>query len=457
MKKKDYEELLTIAMSTGADFAEIYEEVGHRTNYRVLNSMLDEISSVATRGIGIRLIKGNDYYYTSTNNMRKSNIKKIIKGLIKNINEKSKEDTIILKNLEEIYPEIKIPHESYPIEKKKEFLLNMDRKIREVSNKISQVSLGILEDDKEYLIANSNGKFVKSKMCVTRYMCTVFAEDKNKKEREFTDYAQAKGYEFLEKNLETQSIKAAKVAIEKLDAEDFKGGELPVIIAPGFGAVIFHEACGHGLEATNVAPKKSIFSNDLGKKIASSKVTLIDDGTIQGAWGTNLIDDEGNSTQKNILIENGVLKSFLVDELHKDKMKLPSNGCGRRESYNYAPTSRMSNTYLKPGTDSFDDMLKGIKLGVYCERMSGGTVNPPTGDFNFAVETARLIENGKITKRIKGITLIGNSKDILKNVEKVSSDLELGSGYCGSKSGMIYVTIGQPTIKVSKILVGGKE
>ena len=138
-------------------------------------------------------------------------------------------------------------------------------------------------------------------------------------------------------------------------------------------------------------------------------------------------------------------------------MNMPSNGCGRRENYNYAPTSRMSNTYLKPGTDTFEDMLKGIKLGVYCERMSGGTVNPATGDFNFAVETARLIEDGKLTKRIKGITLIGNSKEILQNVEMISSDLELGSGYCGSKSGMIYVTIGQPTIKVSKILVGGKE
>ena len=160
---------------------------------------------------------------------------------------------------------------------------------------------------------------------------------------------------------------------------------------------------------------------------------------------------------KNILIENGVLKNFLVDKNNAKKMKLDSNGCGRRQSYLFAPTSRMSNTYLKPGTDTFEDMLKSIKLGVYCEKMSGGTVNPSTGDFNFAVDTARLIENGKLGKRIKGITLIGNSKDILKNVEMIADDLKLSAGYCGSKSGMIYVTIGQPTIKVSKILVGGKE
>lgn len=285
MEKKDYEELLSLVISTGADFAEIYEEDGRRKSYRVLNSMLDGIVSGTSRGIGIRLIKDNEYYYTSTNDMRKTNIKKIIKKLIKNTNEKNKKKNVVLNDLEEIYPEIKIPHDNYPIEKKKEFLLNMDKKIREVSNKISQVSLAILEDDKEYLIANSNGKYIKSRNCVTRYMCSVFADDKEKKEREFTDYAQAKGYEILEKDLETQSINAAKVAIEKLDAVDFKGGELPVIIAPGFGAVIFHEACGHGLESTRVAPKISVFSNDLGKKIATQKVTLIDDATIPNAWG----------------------------------------------------------------------------------------------------------------------------------------------------------------------------
>lgn len=456
MDKKDYEELLTLAMSTGADFAEIYVEDGKTLSYRVLDSKLDGIGSSTTRGMGIRLIKDNDYYYTSTNNLSMENIKNIIKNLIKNLSGTSTKK-IQLNDLEEVYPKIEIPHDQYPVEKKKKYLLNMDKKVREVSPLITQVSLTFLEDDKEYLIANSEGKYIKSKNCVTRYMCNVYVEDKDKKANEFTDYAQGKGYEILNQDLESQSIKTANTAIEKLYAVDFKGGELPVVIAPGFGAVIFHEACGHGLEATRVAPKISVFSNDLGKKIATQKVTLIDDGTIPNAWGSNLIDDEGNPTQKNILIENGILKNFLVDKLHSKDMKLSANGCGRRESYQYAPTSRMSNTYLKPGNDKVEDMIKSIKLGVYCQRMSGGSVNPATGDFNFAVDTARLIEDGKLTKMIKGITLIGNSKDILKNVEMVSSDLLLSGGYCGSKSGMIYVTIGQPTIKVSKILVGGKE
>lgn len=456
MEKKEYEELLSLAISTGADFAEIYTEDGKTTSYRVLDSKLDGIGSSTTRGIGIRIIKDHDYYYTSTNDLSIDNIKNLIKNLIRNLNGSSNKK-IKLSDLEKVYPKIKIPHDEYPVEKKKEYLLNMDKKVRSVSKLISQVSLTFLEDDKDYVIANSDGKYIKSKSCVTRYMCNVYAEDKDKKADEFTDHAAGKGYEILEEDLETQSIKTANTAIEKLAAEDFRGGELPVVIAPGFGAVIFHEACGHGLEATRVAPKKSVFSNDLGKVVATPKVTLIDDGTIPNAWGSNLIDDEGNPTQKNILIEKGILKNFLVDKLHTKEMNLPANGCGRRQSYQYAPTSRMSNTYLESGNDKVEDMIKSIKLGVYCQRMSGGSVNSATGDFNFAVDTARLIENGKLTKMIKGITLIGNSKDILKNVEMVSSDLSLAGGYCGSKSGMIYVTIGQPTIKVSKILVGGKE
>lgn len=457
MKKQEYENLLTLAMSTGADYAEIYQENSKLRTFNVIDSKLDSIGTDNVRGIGVRIIKENNYYYTATNILNYENIEKIIMNLLKSIPGQSKK-IVTLEPLMEKTPKILIPHDNMKIEAKKEFLLNIDREIRTTSSLIKQVSLSLLEDDKNFIIATSEGKYIKSSNCLTRYTCTVHTQKGNIKEREFTDYAQGKGYEILEEvDLLDKSLKAAKSAVDKLDAQEFEGGELPVIIAPGFGAVIFHEACGHGLEATQVAPGISVFANDYGKKIASEKVTLIDDATIENAWGSYLIDDEGNAPQKNILIENGILKNFLVDKINTKRLKIKANGCGRRENYNYAPTSRMSNTYLAPGTDTFEDMLKDIKLGVYCERMSGGIVNPATGDFNFAVSTARKIENGKLTEKIKGITLSGNSKSILKNVEMVSSDLLLSGGYCGSKSGLIYVTIGQPTIKVSKILVGGKE
>jgi len=388
----------------------------------------------------------------------KNNIEKIIEKIILKLNKKTTNKEVILNSLNTQIKEVKIPHNKFSVDNKKELLKNIDKTAREVSPYVTQVSASIIEKDKNFVIANSKGNYVKSNSILTRIVSTVFVEKNNIKEQEFYDLAGGKGYELLEDgDLIEMTKEATKVAVEKLDAKDFKGGELPVIINPGFGAVIFHEACGHGLEATSVAPHLSVFSNDMNKLIASEKVTLIDDGTKENFWGSSLIDDEGNPTQKNILIEKGILKNYLVDYLHSKKMQYKSNGCSRRQSYKYAPTSRMSNTYLAPGNDNVDDMIKSIDLGIYCERMSGGMVNPSTGDFNFAVETARLIEKGELKHYVRGITLIGNSKDILKNVEMVSNDLYLAAGYCGSKSGTIPVTIGQPTIKVSKILVGGKE
>ena len=457
MKKEEYEEFLNYALAGGADFAEIYFETLNNKKYVLMDSKLDYIHSNNEKGIGIRIYYGEESYYTSTNNIERDNIIKVINKLLKNINGRNNK-RITLNKLKEYYVDIKIPHDKYPITSKKEILYKVDKIARNYSKKVSQVSSTLIETDKEFIIANTKGKYIKSNNVLTRLMILVMTEDGEVKEKEYVDFAGSKGYELFEEiEIEKEVKNVSKTAVEKLKAKDFKGGELPVVIANGFGAVIFHEACGHGLEATSVAPHLSVFSDDLGKKIASNKVTLIDDGTIPNSWGSFLVDDEGNKSERNILIENGVLKKYLVDQFHEVQMHQKNNGCGRRQNYKYATTSRMSNTYLAPGDDKIEDMIKSIKLGVYCEKMSGGSVNPSTGDFNFAVDTARLIKDGKVKHLLKGITLIGNSKEILKNVEMVSDDLLISAGYCGSKSGMIPVTIGQPTIKVSKILVGGKE
>lgn len=457
MNKEQLTNYLNIALETGADFAEIYYEKTNHNTFRLNDSKLDVIDTNNEIGIGIRIIKKEESFYTSTTNLDADNIENTIKRLLKNIPQ-GKGKKVDLNELVDKREKSRIPHDKYPISKKKELLYKIDTIARKQSKKVVQVSAGIVETDKEFIVANSDSLFTTGNSILTRLVTTVYAEKNGIKAHEFVDYGKGLGYELLEDiNIEEMIESTAKTAVDKLDAKDFKGGELPVVIAPGFGAVIFHEACGHGLEATSVAPHLSVFSDDLGKKVASSKVTLIDDGTMEGAWGSSIIDDEGHPTQKNVLIEQGFLKSYLVDHFNSKQMKHKTNGCGRRQNYQYATTSRMSNTYLAPGTDKVEDMIKSIKLGVYCERMSGGSVNPATGDFNFAVDTARLIEDGKIKGLLKGITLIGNSKEILKNVEMVSDDLKISAGYCGSKSGTIPVTIGQPTIKVSKIIVGGKE
>ena len=235
------------------------------------------------------------------------------------------------------------------------------------------------------------------------------------------------------------------------------GGEMPVIIENGFGGVIFQEACGHAMEATSVADGISVLSHDLNKKIANEKVSIIDDGTLYDEWGTTMIDDEGRETKRNVLIENGVLKGYLIDEINNHKMNMKPTGSSRRESYIYAPTSRMNNTYLEKGTDTFEDMIKDIKLGLYAKKMGGGSVSPETGDFNFACDLAYMIRDGKLAECVKSASLIGNCKDILASVEMVGDNLALGQGMCGSISGSVPVNVGMPRIKVSHILVGGEK
>jgi len=230
-----------------------------------------------------------------------------------------------------------------------------------------------------------------------------------------------------------------------------------VAIDNGFGGVIFHEACGHSLEATSVAKGNSEFAGKLGQKIASDKVTAIDDGTLPNEWGSLNIDDEGNPTRKNVLIEKGILKGYMIDKLNGRRMNMEPTGSSRRQSYKYAPTSRMTNTYIAPGDDENEEIIKSIDYGLYAKKMGGGSVNPVTGEFNFAVLEGYMVKNGKIDTPVRGATLIGKGSEILKKIDMVGKELDLAAGMCGSVSGSVPTNVGQPLIRVSEITVGGRE
>ena len=241
----------------------------------------------------------------------------------------------------------------------------------------------------------------------------------------------------------------------KLFAEACPSGEMPVIIGNGFGGVIFHEACGHLLETTSVAKKASVFHDKMGEMIANSVVSAVDDGTMTNQWGSINIDDEGMETQRTQLIKDGQLTSFMVDRMGGLKTGFARTGSGRRESYKFAPTSRMRNTFIEPGTSTLDDMLAGVERGIYAKKMGGGSVQPGTGEFNFAVQEAYLVENGKITKPLKSATLISTGPKVLKEISMIGNDFALAAGMCGSVSGSVPTTVGQAALKVDNILVGG--
>ena len=265
------------------------------------------------------------------------------------------------------------------------------------------------------------------------------------------------GYEFYENyDLEAFGKEIAESAVKMAHADEMTGGKMTVVVHNAFGGVLLHEACVHSLEATSVAKGASVFCGKLGQKIASDIVTAIDDGSRPNQWGSLNYDDEGHPTQKNVLIENGILKSYLVDYKNSFKMDHPVTGSGRRQSFQYSPTSRMTNTFFAPGKDKFEDIIKDTEYGLFAKRMGGGSVNPSTGEFNFTVSEGYLIENGKITKPVRGATLVGSGSEVLMNIDKISDNLAFGHGMCGSASGSIPTDVGQPTIRVQNITVGGR-
>lgn len=458
MEKSQLREFVQEGINIGAGYADVFFEEKSIKKYILLNEKIDKIDYVQEKGIGIRLNTNEETYYTYSNDLDKEFILELICSMASNFTKPEEPEKIEFEAEQVCELKVKISHNQYSLQNKKEYLKKIDNMLRSMDSRIEQVIATLVEVSQKVNIANSLGKVIEDNRILTRLTIDVTAKDGDKVSSLYKTIGKSIGYELLDEiDLESELRNLKDAVINQLSAIPCSGGEMPVVIGPGFGGVIFHEACGHALEATAVADKVSVLSEKKGEKIASDSVTIIDDGTLKDLWGTSAYDDEGNKTQKNILIENGILKNYLVDFLNAPKMNQMSTGSGRRESYKYAVTSRMNNTYLQPGEASLEDMIKSISYGLYAKSMTGGSVNPATGDFNFAVEEGYLIRNGKIAEPIKGASLIGNASDILKQVEMVGKDLEFGTGYCGSTSGNVPVCVGQPSIKVSKILVGGEK
>lgn len=454
MNNINFEKIINETLKKDIDFSEVFYENTIKRNLIFLNKRLDKINSKNIEGIGVRLIKDDVQVHASTTNFDEDNINKIIKNLSVVFKDSRNQKSIKLKE-----EKIKNNNETlYEIEdtEKIKLMHHIDNYVRKLDKRISQVQMSLFEETQNVVIANSNSKLIKDKRKRKRLDISIYMNDNGRQEFSSKRISCSGGFEGINKNdFEEIAQDLVKSVQEKLKSVPCKGGIMPVIIGNGFGGVIFHEACVHSLEATTVSKSIGPFVNKIGKKIASSKVTIIDDGNILNAWGSTNIDDEGNPTQKNILIKDGILKTYLVDYFNSRIMKVNPTGSNRREDYTYSPTSRMNNTYLAKGNDKISDMIKSIDYGLYAKEMGGGSVDPLTGDFNFAVSKANIIRNGIVCEPVSDVCLIGNGKEILQNVEMVSDDLELSAGYCGSISGYVPVQVGQPTIKISNILVSG--
>lgn len=451
-------EVLQKAMSTGADFAEVYVEHTKANDIHMIDNKVDLISDRLISGVGIRILKGTRCVAGSTSSLERSDLLACAARVADAMDGVPEGRTITLTEriFGDVHP-IRIVPESVHTQRKTDLLKEGYFAAKNYHPDISQVSADLMDFDHNILIANSDGLFTQDRQIRTRMFIEAIASKNGENQSGSCSPGRRMGLElfdlFSPKDIGTE---AARQAITMLNAGYIKAGKMPVAIENGFGGVIFHEACGHSLEASCVSIGQSQFCGKLGQKIANEKVTAIDDGTIPNAWGSINIDDEGTPSQRKVLIENGILKSYMIDKLNGRRMGMEGNGSSRRQGYQWQPTSRMTNTFIDNGPDKNEDIIKSIEYGLYAKEMGGGSVNPITGAFNFAVREGYIIRNGEIKEAVRGASLIGKGSDIIMDIDMVGQNLATGQGMCGASSGSIPTDVGQPLIRVSSITVGGR-
>ena len=457
--KKTMSDLIAIVLHGGADFVEVYAEHSHNSRIGYADKKIETLSDNIVSGVGIRAFLGTKTYFACTTDLSDSGLRECARRVAQAVG--SPVDRIsefsLRERINHNWSPIQILPSDVPAKVKADLLRSGCAKAFEADEKIIQVSGDLIGYDKFFTVANSEGLYTSDRQVRTRIAISAIASNGTENQSGGSNPGRSMGLELFDLiSPESVGEEAARQALVNLRAVPCPSGQMTVAIGNGFGGVIFHEACGHSLEATSVGIGMSQMCNKLGTQVANPKVTAIDDGTIPNAWGTCNIDDEGEVMQRRVLIENGILKSYLIDRLGSRRMGLPTTASGRRQSYSFEPTSRMTNTFIANGDDRNEDIIASIENGIYAASMGGGSVNPFTGDFNFAVREGYMVRNGKICEPIRGASLIGNGGDIIQKIDMVGNDLATAQGMCGSSSGSVPTDVGQPMIRVSEITVGGQ-
>lgn len=456
--------LLGLGRAAGADFIEFFLE---RVNFISCMAEDDAITSITPRistGAGVRVFLGQADCYVSTNDLTFSGLKAALeKGLsimglsmpgasayVPEVNLEPLRDYGVLQGKEEW-----LSHCS-SMQEMGEVLLGATDALKRKANHVQSRRSIYFRDWQEVLVAASDGTFARDIRLTQSVGYSLLCADGEHRSSIGQRVGDTSDPGFLRTwNYAAEAENIAESAGKMLYADFVESGSYPIVMANEFGGVIFHEACGHLLETTQIERETTPFMHKKGEKIAHESLTAWDEGISPNAFGTIDMDDEGMPVQRTLLIEKGVLKNFLADRAGNARTGHPRTGSGRRQGYTFAAASRMRNTYIAPGDYSIDDIFASVDKGIYCKKMGGGSVGA-TGQFNFAVDEAYLIEHGKLTKPLKGATLIGDAQEIMSRISMCSQDLGLAAGFCGSVSGSIYVTVGQPHVKVDSITVGGR-
>ncbi len=458
LSENTVKKILEHGLKKGADFSEVFVEDSVSSSINLLDHKIDEINSSNSFGIGVRLLYGNEAYYGYSSDTEEEKLLKLTENLGQSGKDSQSDRIQPLENqsVEDLH-HVAINPDNVSKSERADMLRNLDKITRLHGKDICQVNANMAEKKRSVLIANSEGLWSEDTRSYSRMRLSAIADKGDGPQSAAESPGVLGGYEFF-RNLDLEELaeNAAKSALRMASAGYINGGILPVVLGNGFGGVIFHEACGHPLETEAIRKNASPFCDKIGTEVGQHILTAIDDGTIPKKWGSCNIDDEGTPTQKTVLIENGILRNYLSDRIGALQVGIPRSGSARRESYKFAPVSRMRNTFIAPGPDSVNDMIQSIDFGLYAKKMGGGSVNPGTGEFNFAVQEGYAIRKGKIAEPVRGATLIGKGFEVLPQISMISDDLDLSAGMCGAASGWVPTTVGQPTLKIDSILVGGR-
>ncbi|MDQ1392616.1 MAG: TldD protein [Acidimicrobiaceae bacterium] len=451
--------VLADALRTGGDFAEIFAEDRRNSLARLDDGRIEELMSGRERGAGIRVVVGETTGFAHTADVSEPGLRGAAEaaaaaargggGGVR---------TVALSRVTAAAPNaVTVLPESVPKASKVELLRRADEVARSAGGAIRQVSAVYADGRRQILVANSDGVLASDDQVKTRFSISCVAVGDGGMQTGRESVGATVGWELFDRyDVEELARLAAARALRKLSARPAPSGAVPVVIKSGGGGVLFHEACGHGLEADLVGRDASVFRGRRGEEVASPLVTLVDDGTMGPEWGAIGIDDEGHRAGRNVLIQDGVLTEYMWDWLRARKEGRDSTGNGRRQSYQHLPMVRMTNTYVLAGTEDPDEIVRQTPHGVYVAQLGGGQVNTATGDFVFGMTEAYLITDGHITEPLRDANLIGSGPEVLRNIDVVGNDFNMGSpGTCGKDGQGVPVGDGQPTLRVRSLTVGG--
>ena len=450
---------LDTALLGGADFAEVFVEDKRNSSAFLDDGKIEELTSGRDRGAGIRVVSGDTTGFAHTADLSEKGLRTAAEAAAAaarggggGVRKVSLERQHATRDIDvAVFPE------TVAKATKVELLQRADEEARATGDSISQVSARYGDSRRKILVANSDGLLAGDDQVRTFFSVSCVALGDTGMQTGRESHGRTIGFEmFDDHDVSSMARIAANRAITKLSARPAPSGSQTVVVGPGGGGVLFHEACGHGLEADLVAKSASVFAGRMGEQVASPLVTLIDDGTMSAEWGNFAIDDEGRPAQRNVLIQDGVLTDYMYDQIRARKEGRPSSGNGRRQSYQHLPMVRMTNTYITAGTDKPADIISSTENGIYVAQLGGGQVNTATGDFVFGMTEAYLIEDGKITEPIREGNLIGNGPDVLNKIDALGDDFAMGHpGTCGKDGQGVPVGDGTPTLRVTSLTVGG--